>query len=158
MTLPVRRSSGRAAERPLTGWNPLAEFDDLFSRMGTLLESTFGASPAVTGMAWAPPADISETEDAYVVEVDVPGVRSEDIDIEFSDRDLIINGEIKERERSGALRRATRRTGRFEYRAMLPGRINTEGIDATLRDGVLTVNLPKAETAKRRHIEITSGD
>ncbi|MFF2507602.1 Hsp20/alpha crystallin family protein [Streptomyces sp. NPDC058067] len=51
-----------------------------------------------------------------------------------------------------------RRTGRFEYRTLLPGEINAEGIDAALRDWVLTVKVPKEETAKPRRIEITSGD
>jgi HSP20 family protein len=136
----------------------MAEFDDLFSRMGSLLESTFGATPATTGAAaWAPLADFSETDDAYMIEVDVPGVAREDIDIELSDRDLMISGEIKEKERTGMLRRSMRRTGRFEYRTLLPGEINTEGVDATLRDGVLTVKIPKTEMTKPRHIEI-SGD
>ncbi|WP_369394437.1 Hsp20/alpha crystallin family protein [Streptomyces sp. CG1] len=147
--------------------DPLAEFDDLFNRMGSLLETTFGTSPtapgmpwtpAATGMAWSPLADFSETDDAYLIEVDLPGVKREDIDIEMTDRELVISGEIKERERTGTMRRAMRRTGRFEYRTMLPGEISTEEIDATLRDGVLTVKVPKAETTKPRRIEITSGE
>jgi HSP20 family protein len=164
MNLPVRRTSGRLAERPFAGWSwdPLAEFDDLFNRMGSLLESTFGTTPAAMGTAtataWSPLADFSETDDAYLIEIDVPGVKRDDIDIELNDRELIISGEIKEKERVGTLRRAMRRTGRFEYRMLLPGEINAEGVDATLREGVLTVKVPKAETAKPRRIEITSGD
>ncbi|QOV40831.1 Hsp20/alpha crystallin family protein [Streptomyces ferrugineus] len=158
MTLPVRRTSGRLAERPLWARDPLAEFDDLFSRMGSLLESTFGAAPAAAGMTWSPLADFSETEEAYLIEVDAPGVKHDDIDIELSGRDLIISGEVKERERAGTLRRAMRRTGRFEYRALLPGEIHAEGIDATLREGVLTVKVPKTETAKPLHIQVTSED
>jgi HSP20 family protein len=110
------------------------------------------------GVAWSPSADVSETDDAYLIEVDVPGVKREDLDIEVSDRNLIISGEIKERERVGTLRRATRRTGRFEYQTLLPGDINAEGVNATLRDGVLTVKVPKTEASKPRHIEITAGD
>lgn len=97
MNLPVRHTSGRLAELPFPGWtrDPPAEFDDLFSRMESLLESTFGAAPAVTATAWSPLADFSETDDAYLIEVDVPGIKRDDIDIELSDRDLIISGEIK---------------------------------------------------------------
>ncbi|WP_328707322.1 Hsp20/alpha crystallin family protein [Streptomyces mexicanus] len=54
------------------------------------------------------------------------------------------------------LRRSTRRTGRFEYRAALPGDINPENVEATLDSGVLTVKVPKAETTKPHRIEITS--
>lgn len=95
MTPPVRRTSGRLAERPFWVGDPLAEFDDLCSRMGTLLQSTFGAAPAVAGVAWSPPADFSETDDAYLIEVDVPGVKRDGIDIELSGRDPIISGEIR---------------------------------------------------------------
>jgi HSP20 family protein len=132
------------------------EFDDLFNRIGRLLESTVGAGPAAERVAWAPLADVSEADEAYLVEADLPGVRREDIDVEISERELVITGELKERERKGVLRRGTRRTGRFEYRALLPSEVKAEDISATLTDGVLTVTVPKAEAAKPRHIEIAS--
>ncbi|MBA2947569.1 Hsp20/alpha crystallin family protein [Streptomyces himalayensis] len=163
MTLPVRRGTpGRLAERRFPGWarDPLAEFDDLFGRIGSLLESTVGGTltPVTEGMAWSPLADVSETDDAYLIEIDVPGVKREDIDIEMGERDVTVRGEFKEREGAGTLRRGTRRTGRFEYRTLLPGDVNTEEVNAALRDGVLTITVPKAETTKPRHIEITAGD
>ncbi|GAA2656119.1 Hsp20/alpha crystallin family protein [Streptomyces vastus] len=161
MTLPARRATGsRLAQRRFPGWagDPLAEFDDLFSRFGNLLETTVGGGLAPTAGAWAPAADVSETDDAYLIEIDLPGVKRDDIDIEMGERELTIRGEFKERERAGVLRRGTRRTGRFEYQAVLPGEINAEGVNASLADGVLTVNVPKAEAAKPRHIEITSGE
>lgn len=160
MTLPVRRSTGsRLAERRFPGWagDPLAEFDDLFGRIGNLLETTVGGGLAPAAGAWAPTADVSETDDAYLIEVELPGLKRDDIDIEMGERELTISGEFKERERTGVLRRGTRRTGRFEYRAMLPGEVDAEGVNAALTDGVLTVNVPKVEAAKPRHIEITSG-
>jgi HSP20 family protein len=108
------------------------------------------------GVALAPLADLSETDDAYEIDVDVPGVKRDDINIEMADRELVISGEFKERERTGILRRSTRRTGQFEYRAVLPGEINAEGVEATLSEGVLSVKV-KAEAAKPRRIEITAG-
>jgi HSP20 family protein len=163
MTLPIRRGSpGRPAERRFPGWttDPLAEFNDLFGRLGTLLESTVGGAltPLAEGMAWTPAADIEETDDAYTIEVDVPGVRREDITVEMTDREIVVTGEFKERERTGVLRHRTRRTGRFEYRAVLPGEIDAESVDASLSDGVLTVEVPKAETGKPRRVKISSGD
>lgn len=123
---------------------------------GSLLESTVGG---VTGGAvLAPLADVSETDEAYEIEVDVPGVKRDDINIEMADRELVISGEFKERERTGVLRRSTRRTGRFEYRAVLPGEINAEGVEATLSEGVLSVKVPKAQAVKPRRIEITAGE
>ncbi|MFD7500431.1 Hsp20/alpha crystallin family protein [Streptomyces sp. NPDC059850] len=154
--MPVRRHRGAGPlERP-RGWsrNPLAEFDELLSQMGGLLESTVGAAPpALT--AWAPAADVTEADDAYRVEVDLPGVRRADVDVEVSGQELTVSGEIGEREREGVLRRSTRRTGRFEYRMLLPAEVNTEAVKAGMTDGVLTITVPKAEAVKPRHVEIT---
>ncbi|MFF4745015.1 Hsp20/alpha crystallin family protein [Streptomyces chengbuensis] len=155
MTLPVRRHrSGGTMERPL-GWarNPLTEFDELLTQMSGLLESTVGgAAPAV---AWTPLADVTETDDAIVVEIELPGVKSKDIDVEANGQELVISGEIKEKERKGVLRRSTRRTGAFEYRLRLPGDVDAEKVTAEMSAGVLTVTVPKAEVAKPRHIQIT---
>ncbi len=154
-----RRRGGGLAERGLPGWtgDPLAEFDDLFQRMGRLMESTVGPGAAAGVSRWTPLADIYETDDAYEVEVDVPGAKPEDVDVEVADRELIVTGEIKEREREGLLRRSTRQVGRFEYRAMLPSEVNADGVSATLDNGVLKLTVAKAQAAKPRHIEIKSG-
>ena len=71
--------------------------------------------------------------------------------------DLVISGEITSSERGGVLRRATRRQGRFEYRTMLPADADPDQVSASLADGVLTVRVAKAETARPRRIEITAG-
>ncbi|MBC2906797.1 Hsp20/alpha crystallin family protein [Streptomyces cupreus] len=156
MTLPVRHRSGSLLERsfPGFGWGePIAtEFEELFERMNRLLQ---GAAAAPAALAWSPAADMRETDYAYVIEAELPGIKRDDIDIEMSERDLHITGEFKEREREGVLRRSTRRTGRFEYRALLPADVKSEEVSATLHDGVLTVSVPKSQATKPRHIEIT---
>src|SRR5437660_7511421 len=122
MTLPVRHRPGRLLERGFPGWRePIsAEFDDLFDRMAQLLQSAAIMPAMGEAMAWAPMADIRETDDAYVIECEVPGIKREDIDVEVGERELTIIGEMKEGERAGVLRHGTRRSGRFEYRAVLP--------------------------------------
>jgi len=107
------------------------------------------------GLAWSPLADVSETDDAYLIEADLPGVKQDQVSVEVSGGDLVISGEITRRERAGVLRRATRRQGRFAYRTMLPA--DADQVSASLSDGVLTVRVAKAETAKPRRIEITAG-
>ncbi|WNM32100.1 Hsp20/alpha crystallin family protein [Streptomyces sp. Li-HN-5-11] len=156
MTLPVRHRAGSLLGRafPAGGWNEpaAAEFDELWERMNRLMES---AAAAPAGLAWSPAADMRETDDAYVIEAELPGVKRDDIDIEMSDREVRIKGTYKEQEREGVLRRGTRRTGSFEYHAVLPADVKAEEAGATLSDGVLTVTLPKAQAAKPRRIEIT---
>jgi HSP20 family protein len=89
-----------------------------------------------------------------VVEAELPGVKRSDLNIELAGNELRISGEVKERERKGALRRRTRRTGRLEYRVRLPEEVDDQKVDAKLTDGVLTVRIPKSERAQRRKIEI----
>jgi HSP20 family protein len=151
MTTPVRRSRGRN----LTVVNPTREFEDIYDRMGQLMNLAFGLAPVdVAEGPWIPLADLSETDDAYVVEVDLPGVNRDQIDMQVQDRELVITGEIPESEQKGRRHRRSRRTGRFEFHTYLPGDVNADSVNAQLSDGVLTVAVPKSEKAKPRHIEI----
>src|SRR5215216_2610647 len=99
--LPERRSA-KAPER----WEPLREFEQVTERMREMLDRTFGGfgwSPLLQEGAWSPLVDIEETDDAYVVEAEVPGVKREDVNIELVGNELTITGEIKEKERKGVL-------------------------------------------------------
>ena len=123
--------------------------------MGQLIESVLTPVRGSNGgSSWSPMVDIEETEEAWIVEAELPGVERKDVTVELRDSELEISGEIKERERKGVIRRQTRRTGRYEYRVQLPGQANTEQIEATLHDGVLTVSVAKAELTRPRRIEV----
>ena len=150
--LPVRRSGGRN----LTVVNPTREFEDIYDRMGQLMNLAFGLTPFDGDSGpWIPLADVSEADDAYVVKLDLPGVQKDQVDIQLQDRELVITGEIPETEEDGRPHRRSRRTGRFEFRTYLPGDVNADGVSAQLSDGVLTVTIPKSEAAKPRHIDIS---
>lgn len=153
MALPATRSD--TAPQTREAWDPFREFSDLQRQMHQLLDNLWSAR-AAGDSAWSPPVDIEETDDAWTVEADLPGVKKDDIHLDASDSELVITGEISDRDRKGALRRRTRRTGRFEYRVTLPGDVDTGNIDASLSDGVLTVRIPKPERAKPRQVEIKS--
>ena len=152
MPFPARRSSS-----PPERWDPFQELEELHARIGQLMESSWPGTSDRPGGIWSPLVDIEETDDAWLVEAELPGVKQDDVDVEVSDSELAISGELKERERKGILRRRTRRTGRFDYRVTLPGQADPEGIEASLDEGVLTVRIPKPERARRRRIEIKSG-
>jgi HSP20 family protein len=146
MTLPVRHSVGQAA-------HPLRPFEDLYAEVDRLVQSVIGG-PAADG-AWLPAADLTETDDAYIVEVELPGVRREDIDVELNGNELVVTGELTERKREGLLRRRSRRVGDFEYRVTLPGDLRDKDVEASLANGVLTLHVPKAKSSKATKIKVT---
>jgi HSP20 family protein len=131
-------------------WDPLRELADLHERLDRLIEPAGGASPA----AWTPPVDIVETDDAWMVEAELPGIDRKDISIELRDNELSISGEIKEKEREGILRRRTRRVGEFDFHVTLPGHVDAEDIEASMKDGVLSVRIPKPDKARPHRIEV----
>ena len=139
--------------------DPSREFEDIYDRMGQLMNVAFGDLGLTTlaDIPWAPLADVSENDNAYLVHVELPGVRKDQIDVQMQDRELVISGEIKETE-NGRRHRSTRRTGRFEYRTYLPGDVKADRVSAQLADGVLTVTVPKSEAAKPRRIEVRASD
>lgn len=153
MAVPTRRTQ-TVSPQPLQRWEPFREFEQLQEQMDRLMQSVLTPTGSGNGGTWIPQADIEETEDAWIIEAEVPGVDRKDVNVELRDSELIISGEIKEKERKGILRRQTRRTGQFEYRVTLPGQPDPEHIEANIHDGVLTVRVPKSETAKPRRIEV----
>ncbi|MEA2319321.1 MAG: hypothetical protein QOD44_3510 [Solirubrobacteraceae bacterium] len=134
--------------------HPFPELQALQEQMGDLMQQMTSNG---SGAPWVPLMDIEETEDAWIVEAEVPGASRDDIDVEVGDSELVVTGEIKERERKGILRRKTRRVGRFEFRVSLPGQTDPGNVQADLDDGVLTIRIPKPEAARPRRIEVRSG-
>jgi HSP20 family protein len=104
--------------------------------------------------AWVPLGDVEETDDAYEIDVELPGVDQDDVVIEVNGREVTVAGEIKEKERTGIMRRRTRRVGEFQYSVTLPGDIDPENVTAQLDGGVLTVTVPKSQRAKPRRVPI----
>jgi HSP20 family protein len=157
MTLPARRG-----DRPVTlaRWDPFREIEDAWTRMGSLLGDVMGGlegRPARLLGGLVLPVDIEETDDAFVVELDLPAVRREDISVDLRDSELCVSGEIKEREQKGVQRRRSRPLGRFEHRIAVPGEVDPESVRASLADGVLTIWLAKSKRSQAKHIEVSGG-
>jgi HSP20 family protein len=142
MALPVRRSAG--APLAVEQWDPFRE----------LMQGVFGSTMQNGQTAFIPRFDIEETEDAWIVEAELPGVKREDVNVELRGSELAISGEIKEREREGILRRRTRRVGQFDFHVTLPAAVDPDDITAVMRDGVLRVHVPKPQPARRQRIEV----
>jgi len=137
MALPVRRSGSAPGQ-----WDPFAGLGQLTARL------------ASAAGAFTPLADVEETDDAYVVEIELAGVRREDLSVEIAGSRLTVTGEREERERVGILRRRTRTVGRFYYEVDLPGEVEEGDVTADLHDGVLTVRVPKAASERPRRIAV----
>jgi HSP20 family protein len=142
-----------STSRVTARWDPLRELDDLYKQVNHLLETGVGTDG---GSRWVPLADIEETDDAYAIEMELPGVKQDDVDIEVNGRELTVSGEIKEKERAGILRRRTRKVGEFSYSVTLPMEIDAENVNADLKEGVLTIRVPKSQRNKSRHVSIGS--
>jgi HSP20 family protein len=150
----ITRRPSRAST-PIRRSEPLSELDDLQDRLGRLFENVWGAG-VVDSQAWSPLVDVEETDDAWILEADLPGVKREDVSVEVNHGEVAITGDLKERERTGILRRRTRRVGQFDLRVSLPGDVNAHEVEAKLHDGVLTVRVPKSERAKPKRVEVKS--
>jgi HSP20 family protein len=148
--LPARRTG-----RTLTLTDPSREFEDIYERMGQLMNAAPGdLDTAPADMPWSPAADLTETDDAYVVHVELPGVHKDQLQAQLTDRELEITGEVKEPS-NGRRHRSSRRAGRFEYRTIFPGDIKATEVRAELADGILTVSVPKAEATRPSRVEVT---
>jgi HSP20 family protein len=150
-SLPSRLSRG------LSSWFGRDPFMDLRSEMDELMsryvQDWNGGSLAEMKL---PSTDISETDEAVEVKMDIPGLTAEEIDIEVRGNTLQISGEHKEEkeEKGKTFHRIERRQGRVYRSMMLPAEVNEEKIQAECHDGVLTITLPKTEQAKPHKIAV----
>ena len=145
----------------LVRWEPLNGLDRLQSRMNEFFDEAFGRSrgyPAssATGQ-WHPPVDILESKDAYLIRVELPGMKKEDINLEFRDGAVTLSGERKVEQPAAGVEyhRAERVAGKFLRSFYLPQTVKQEDMRATYRDGILEIHAPKADSAKPKQIAIS---
>lgn len=143
----------------LMRWEPMRELAALRDEMERAFRQTFGAqrAEAVLAGAWTPALDVEETDAAFEVHVEAPGVKPEDIDVTVEEGVLTISGERRfydDRDEAG-FRRVERRFGRFHRTLRLPTPVDPEKVEARYTDGMLSVTVPKTEAAKPHKIDIT---
>jgi HSP20 family protein len=165
----TRGSQGLAT----TAQNPFAMMRQLSREMDRLMDSFFergfGSLAREIGSGdeqweprtlWTPQIDVQQRNDAVVVRADLPGVRKEDLQVEVDGDALIISGQRREEREAGGddqgYRMVERSYGSFYRSVPLPQGANPDEIEATMRDGVLTVTLPVPEAARPRKITIQS--
>jgi HSP20 family protein len=146
-------------------WDPFQDLrsaQDEMAQMNPMLAHALGLhTQQASGRtsAWAPALDISERKDAYLVTVELPGVKPEDLDITMEDGLLTIQGERQFTAESSEqqFHRVERRYGAFRRSITLPAHVTAEGIQASFEDGVLQILVPKAEEAKPKRIQVRPG-
>jgi HSP20 family protein len=154
MALPVRRKSSNDAGDVTRSTSVLDQIDRLHQDLASYLDSWRSLPDLLGREGFTPAADVEETGDAYLIEIELPGVKRDDLDIEVSGRRVAVHGERKERERVGFFRKRERTVGRFSYDLTLPGDLDEDHVHAHLDEGVLTVRLPKPEGDRPRRIPI----
>ena len=107
---------------------------------------------------WVPAFDVSETEKEVIVKAELPGMDVKDIDIALTDGLLTIKGErqLEKEDKKENYHRIERQFGSFSRSLNLGTKVRNDGIEATYKDGILTVNLPKVEASKPKRIEVKS--
>ena len=144
----------------ITQFDPFREFQNMqktFEYMHRLMK-TVEQAPEAPAVDFVPAVNTREADDAYYVEVDLPGVEKEDISIDVKDNVLTISGErkLEEERKEDEFYRVESFYGKFERSFSLPEDVDADKIEAEAKDGVLTVKIPKAQSVDKapKKIEI----
>ena len=141
----------------LSRWDPFNDMLTLREAMSQLFEESY-VSPTTTrgGKGFVPALDLSETTDGYQVEVAVPGLKPEDLDVTVENNVLTIKGTLNRQteDRQRNYHRIERRYGSFQRTIALPSTVKADGIAAELNSGILRLDIPKAEEVKPRRIGV----
>jgi HSP20 family protein len=152
----------------LIRWEPVRELNTIQSEMNRLFNTFFdapapgnggGGGGAAQMRRWLPAMDLVETDDDFVLRVDLPGLSEEDVKIELEDNVLTISGERKaeHEERQEGYYRVERASGAFARSLTLPEGVDPSGVTANFDRGVLEVRIPKPEERKPRKVAISVG-
>ena len=132
-------------------------------RLNRMLDEAFTVWPHASGnavtSAWLPPTDICEDQDGLEITMELPGVRTDDVKLSLENNVLTVRGEKRQEgeERAERMHRYERSYGTFERTFALPSTVDPDKIQARHQDGVLVINIPKAERARPREIPLNVG-
>ncbi len=144
----------------LMNTHPFKDIEEARSEMDRLWDTFLFGRPKISGLAekeeWQPATDVAETESELVVNVEIPGMDPEDIDVSLSEGTLLIKGEKKpEAEEKEADYHLTERSyGTFIRSIPLPAEVRTDKISASYKNGILTIVLPKSQEAQKKEIKV----
>jgi HSP20 family protein len=141
-------------------WEPFRSASDIQEEVNRLLDSFLGRPTSTSDVrSWVPALDMHETKDEYVLKFELPGVKDKDVSLTIVENLLTVKGErafTADAEGENA-RHIERVYGKFERSVRLPMPVQADKVKATYRDGVLEVEVPKAEEVKPKAIKIDIG-
>ena len=129
-----------------TRWDP---FRDLLA-----LQEQIGQIVGTDAPGWTPPVDLYETAGAFVLTAELPGLTREDIDIHAEETRIVIRGERGGHVPCEQYHRVERGHGRFSRAFLLPEPVDVEAVSADLKDGLLTITIPKAGGRGARRVDV----
>lgn len=139
----------------LMRWSPWNELESMNRQLSRLLDDSHNNIASEAGQ-WAPSVDIRESDEALLVQAELPGIEKKDVHLEVKDGVLTLSGERRYEKdvKEENIHRVERAYGRFSRSFSLPRNVDAEKVEATMKDGVLEVRLPKRESAKPKSIAI----
>ena len=148
----------RLFDWPGAGWqNPATQLDQMRRDMARISSALFGRPESrVLSSGVFPAVNIHEDKDSFYVRAELPGINSQDLDLQVTGRNLSITGERKIESHGDGVKfhRKEREAGKFSRVIGLPSDIDAEKIDAKIVNGMLTITIPKSEAAKPRQIAV----
>jgi len=149
----------RYQEPELATWSPLNRLSSLREEMNRLLDGSLAGFSGSAGLfgGWNPTVDVFQDKDSVLIKAELPGMKKEDIDITFQEGTLTICGERKQESevKEGEVYRSERLFGKFHRTVSMPTKVDAEKIKASYKDGILSVQLPKAAEAKAKQIDVS---
>ncbi|MEX0705726.1 MAG: Hsp20/alpha crystallin family protein [Nitriliruptoraceae bacterium] len=140
----------------ISRYTPARDVSSLQGEMERLVRNALGDRSAATAGAFTPMLDVEESDESFVLHVELPGVNPDDVEVSLEENVLTIAGERNFYDRSEAegFRRIERHFGRFHRAVRLPDRVDPDRVEAAYRDGMLTISVPKAEESRPRRIQV----
>ncbi|KPK35097.1 MAG: heat-shock protein [Nitrospira bacterium SG8_35_1] len=141
----------------LTKWDPFREMEDVFDRYSkTLSWPRFGRQEVMTRGDWIPRVDITETDKEFIIKADLPEVKKEEVKISVDNGVLSIQGERKQEkeEKNKKFHRVERFYGNFTRSFTIPENVDETNVEASFKDGTLTIQLPKTTKSKPKAVNV----
>lgn len=142
----------------VTRWEPFREITRMQDLLDQMMDRAILESPS-RGVVGRLPLDVYQTEDTVVIKATAPGVQPEDLSVSITGDTVQIKGEMKEdkEKEDGAYILRERRVGTFSRTLALPTLVDSDKAEASFKDGILTLTLPKSEQVKPKQISVKAG-